>query len=123
MRAVTSGIIEALRKNPNRVTIGEFMQSLDSNFQESKEEIFNMTFAEIFGINQAISEDEIVAALINNKHLIKRLKVQEISELLGCSKDKLIKVITYLKQETSEKIKIIQDGKKKGAVYSVEERM
>lgn len=122
MNVIISAIIDAIRKNPNSVTIEEFLENLDSDFKEHKKTILQMTFGELCGINPRASERDIYDLLYQNKSLIVKKSMNEICEIIGCNRDDTFKAVMFLKEETSEKIKIEQTGAKKGAKYTVIEK-
>lgn len=123
MNSITSAIIDTIRKNPNATTIKEFFNELETEFPDSKEEILNMTFGELCGFNPRASDRDIIDLLYQNREILKSFKtMNEICEIIGCTRDSVFKIVTYLKEDTTEKIKIEQDGKKKGAKYKVIEK-
>lgn len=122
MNVILAAIIDLVRKNPNSVTIKEFLENLNDEFKDYKESILNMTFGELCGINPKASERDIYDLLYQNRKLIIKKSMNEICEIIGCNREDTFKAVMFLKEDTSEKIKIEQTGAKKGAKYTVIEK-
>lgn len=117
---IINSFINVIRENPNQISLRQIYSILDeSTFAEKKEQILDLTMAEIFNQNRISTEEDCIAALIQNQDKLQLKTITEMTTILGCGREILAKTVHFLKQDTSHPIKIEQIGEKRGARYKI----
>lgn len=111
---------KTIRENPNTISLREIFTILDDPiFSNRKENMLDLTMAEIFNFNRIVTEEDCIAAIIQNQDKLQLKTITEIATILGCGREIVVKVVAFAKQDTNLPIKIEQVGEKRGARYKI----
>lgn len=118
--ALIKSFKNSIRENLNTTSLREVLEILNHHmFSDCKEEILDLKMAEIFDFNHISTEDDCIAAIIQNQDKLQMKTITEMTTILKCGREIVAKTVSYLKNDTSLPIKIEQVGEKRGARYKI----